>query len=128
MKRNSAYFIGTIVSIIGISSNAQFDQCNFNNNNGIKGGLFYVSRRSSIQVSNSILFSNFAVNSAIAYIENSGSISIDNCDISFNQVITVGLMEIVDSVIPSSISKSQIYSNMLVSKNVTIKEIDDPTI
>lgn len=78
MKRNSAYFLGTILSIIDRKSTVSFDQCNFNHNNGVLGGLFYVERSSVINVTNSHIYGNFAVNSAVAYIENSGSINFDN--------------------------------------------------
>jgi uncharacterized protein YjbI with pentapeptide repeats len=77
MRRNSAYFRGTIVSILGSDSSANFRQCNFNNNNGILGGLFYVNRLSYIQVQNSTLFSNFAVVASLAYVANQGQIIID---------------------------------------------------
>ena len=48
MKRNSGYFYGTIASILGKNSTATFTNCNFNNNNGVNGGLFYVTTRSTI--------------------------------------------------------------------------------
>ena len=52
MKRNSGYFYGTITSILGKNSTANFTNCNFNNNNGVNGGLFYVTTRSTIYLSN----------------------------------------------------------------------------
>ena len=81
MRRNSAYFYGTIASILGDNSEAYFNSCNFVNNNGINGGLFYVAANSAIYLTNCVLFSNFAINAAVAYIENLGSISINSWDI-----------------------------------------------
>ena len=52
MKRNSGYFYGTIVSILGDDSTANFTNCNFNNNNGVNGGLFYVSSSSTVYLLN----------------------------------------------------------------------------
>jgi hypothetical protein len=128
MKRNSAYFRGTILSILGINSSATFRQCNFNNNNGIIGGVFYVARNSYIEVLNSTLFSNYAVVASLAYISNQGRITIDSSDISFNKAISIGILEIVDSISVSMFTNNTVYSNTLISKEVTIKELDDPTI
>ena len=89
MRRNSGYLYGTIASILGEDSIAYFSNCNFNNNNGVYGGLFYVVAKSSISLSNWLLFSNFAVDAAIAYIENLGSISIENWDTIKVFVITL---------------------------------------
>ena len=59
MRRNSAYFRGTVLSILGSDSSATFSNCVFNNNNGIEGGLFYVTSTSVISVENSTLYDNF---------------------------------------------------------------------
>ena len=56
MKRNSGYIYGTIASITGKNSTAAFTNCSFNNNNGANGGVFYVTTRSSIYLSNCLLF------------------------------------------------------------------------
>jgi hypothetical protein len=128
MKRNSAYFRGTILSILGINSSAIFRQCNFNNNNGIIGGVFYVARNSYVEVQNSTLFSNYAVVASLGYISNQGRIIIDSSDISFNKAISIGILEIVDSTVTSTFTNNTVYSNTLVTKEVTIKELDDPTI
>ena len=128
MKKNSAYFIGSIVSITGIYSTAQFENCNFNNNNGIQGGLFYVSRRSSITVINSSIFNNFSVLAPVAYIGSNGSIKIYNCDLSRNIAVTVGLIETVDTIEESLISNSTIISNSLVDKSIILEELDDSSI
>ena len=128
MRRNSGYFYGTIASILGDDSIAYFSNCNFNNNNGVYGGLFYVVAKSSISLSNWLLFSNFAVNAAIAYIENLGSISIDNWDISYNMAMQAGLVQVTDTINPTIISNSRIYSNLVVSYNTTIKDIQDPNV
>lgn len=77
MKRNSAYFYGSIASIFGDDSVANFTNCNLVNNNGVNGGLFYVGANSIVYLTNCELFSNFAINAAVAYIENLGSIVID---------------------------------------------------
>ena len=128
MKRNSAYFLGTILSIIDRKSTVSFDQWNFNNNNGVLGGLFYVERSSIINVNNSYIFGNFAVNSPVAFIENSGSINFDNWEISFSVSLTVGMLQITDSINLSTISNSVIYSNSFTSKDILVKDINDTTI
>ena len=128
MRRNSGYLYGTIASILRDDSIAYFSNCNFNNNNGVYGGLFYVVAKSSISLSNWLLFSNFAVDAAIAYIENLGSISIDNWDISYNMAMQSGLIQVTDTISPTIISNSRIYSNLVVSYNTTIKDIQDPNV
>lgn len=128
MNRNSAYFRGTIAKIVGRLSSATFDKCNFNNNNGLAGGLFYVDRRSQIRVSNSKIFSNFAITASIAYVSTQGSIVIDKCDIFSNKAISIGAIEIVDSGVSSIIQGSSLYMNELITKAVTIKELSDPEV
>ena len=128
MKRNSAYFLGSIISVTDKQSSILFDEWNFLNNNGIEGGLFYVEKGSTINVTNSYLFGNFAVDSPIAYIENSGSINFDYWDISNNIAYTVGLIKIVDSTSLTSITNTLIYSNSLTNSNLLIKDINDSAI
>ena len=128
MKRNSAYFLGSIISVTDKQSSILFDKWNFLNNNGIEGGLFYVEKGSTINVTNSYLFGNFAVDSPIAYIENSGSINFDNWDMSYNIAYTVGLMKIVDSTSLTSITNTLIYSNSLTNSNILKKDINDSSI
>ena len=128
MKRNSAYFYGTIASILGRNSSATFTNCNFNNNNGVNGGLFYITTRSTIYLSNCLLFSNFAVNAAVAYVENLGTLSIDNWTISYNMAILTGIIQVVDTADPTSISNTQIYKNTIVTYNTTATEVDNPNI
>ena len=50
LTQNSAYFIGTVVSIKGVDSVVEITNSNFYNNNGMTGGLFYVYRESSLKV------------------------------------------------------------------------------
>ena len=128
MKRNSGYFYGTIVSILGDDSTANFTNCNFNNNNGVNGGLFYVSSSSTVYLLNWLLFSNFAVNAAVAYVENLGNININNWDISFNIALLTGIIQVVDTTVPISILSSKIYSNRIVTYNTTVTEIENPNI
>ena len=128
MKRNSAYFLGTILSIIDRKSTVTFDQCNFNHNNGVRGGLFYVERSSIVNVRNSSMYGNFAINSPIAYVENSGSINFDFWEISYSVSYTIGMLQIIDSINLSTITNSVIYSNSFVSKDILIQDIQDTTI
>jgi hypothetical protein len=48
--KNSAKFKGTALSISGDDSSVFFTECNFNNNNGLTGGLFYVNGKSNVYV------------------------------------------------------------------------------
>jgi ABC-type branched-subunit amino acid transport system ATPase component len=79
-------------------------------------------------VQNSTLFSNYAVVASLDYISNQGRIIIESSDISFNKAISIGILEIVDSTVTSTFTNNTVYSNMSVTKEVTIKELDDPTI
>lgn len=90
--------------------------------------MFYVTRNSYVEVKNSTIFSNFAVIASIAYVSNQGRIIIDSSDISFNKAVSIGILEIVDSTLPSTFTNNTVYSNTLITKEVTIKELDDPTI
>ena len=128
MRRNSAYFYGSIASILGDNSEAYFSSCNFVNNNGVNGGLFYVAANSAISLTNWVLFSNFAINAAIAYIENLGSINIEGWDISYNMAMQTGMIQIVDTINPISIVSSSIYSNTIVSHNTTIYDIENTNV
>ena len=74
MSRNSAYFIGTMIKITGADSTVEITNATFSNNNGVTGGLFYIYSRSTIIVKDSIMFSNFAVTSSIAYINSGGKL------------------------------------------------------
>ena len=128
MNRNSAYFLGTILSIIDRKSTVTFDQWNFNQNNGVNGGLFYVERSSILNVRNSSLYGNFAINSPIAYVENSGSINFDFWEISYSISYTIGVLRIIDSSNPSTITNSVIYSNSFITKDILIRDIQDTTL
>ena len=128
MKRNSAYFLGTILSIIDRKSTVTFDHWNFNHNNGIRGGLFYVERSSILNVRNSSMYGNFAINSPIAYVENSGSINFDFWEISYSVSYTIGMLQIIDSTNPSTITNSVVYSNSFATKDVLVKDIEDLSI
>ena len=128
MKRNSGYFYGTIASILGKNSTANFTNCNFNNNNGVNGGLFYVTTRSTLYLSNWLLFSNFAVNAAVAYVENLGTLNIDNCTISYNMAILTGIIQVVDTADPTTLTNSNIFKNTIVTYNTTATEVDNPNI
>ena len=72
MNRNSAYFIGTVVSVIGKDSFVEIHNSNFYSNSGVTGGLFYIYSRSSISIYNSVLFSNFAITAGVAYVNSDG--------------------------------------------------------
>ena len=79
-------------------------------------------------LSNCLLFSNFAVNAAVAYVENLGTISIDNWTISYNMAILTGIIQVVDTADPTIVSNSQIYKNTIVTYNTTATEVDNPNI
>ena len=128
MRRNSAYFYGSIASILGGNSEAYFNSCNFVNNNGVNGGLFYVAANSAMYLTNCVLFSNFAINAAVAYIENLGSLSVDNWDISYNMAMQAGLIQIVGTISPTIISNSKVYSNIVVLYDTTIADIDNSNV
>ena len=128
MQRNSAYFYGSIASILDDNSAAYFSSCNFVNNNGVNGGLFYVAANSFVSLTNCLLFSNFAINGAIAYIENLGNMVIDGWDISYNMAMQVELIQIVGTVNPTIIVNSKIYSNMVVLYDTTITDIDNSNV
>lgn len=128
MNRNSGYFRGTIVSILGRDSTATFNSCNFNNNNGINGGVFYVTDKSRINVYNSIVFNNFAVKASIAYVENQGVINIINSTITKNSAYTITLIELVDTIESSIFSNTVIEENTVISRDKLIQDLDDSTI
>ena len=72
MSKNSGYFRGTLISIINSNSHAEVINCDFDHNNGVTGGLFYVYTQSVIDVTNSTMFGNFAVSASIAYVNSDG--------------------------------------------------------
>ena len=135
MNRNSAYFIGTVVSIIGKDSFVEIHNSNFYSNSGVTGGLFYIYSRSSISIYNSVLFSNFAVTAGVAYVNSDGmpltliidiaSFNIFNCTIFNNKAQTISVIEIVDSYVESTMVNTRMYANEIVPTAITISEIDD---
>jgi hypothetical protein len=127
LNRNSGYFRGTVASITGKGSSAFFKNCNFNNNNGNWGGVFYVSAESYIKVVDSTLFGNFAILSSIAYIANEGKIIIDNWIVSQNKAISIVLIEIFDSTRESIFKNNSVSINALADKAITLNAIDDPS-
>jgi hypothetical protein len=128
MNRNSGYFRGTVVSIVGQNSKATFTNCNFNNNNGINGGVFYVTDQSVINVINSTIFNNFAVKASMAYVGRQGSMNIANCTIYKNNAYTITLIEVVDTTETTIFSNTTIDDNNVISKEEVIDDIDDDTI
>ena len=74
------------------------------------------------------MYGNFAINSPIAYVENSGSINFDFWEISYSISYTIGLLRIIDSSNPSTITNSVIYSNSFVTKDILIRDIQDTTL
>ena len=125
--KNSATFWGTLISITDDNSVANITNCNFNNNNGMTGGILYVDGHSTINVSNSTFYNNFAVSASISYVSNEGSIYFSKCIFNYNHAVSVGLIDIIGSSIESSIESSSIYSNEIVSAADVIKELDDRT-
>lgn len=128
MRRNSGYFRGVIVSITGGDSKADFINCRFNNNNGMVGGLFYVSDVSEINVYNSTIFDNFSVRASVAYIENQGHVNIANTTISRNKAFSVGGFQIFDSTENSILSNVTITENNIATASLIRQELDDRTI
>jgi hypothetical protein len=128
MNRNSGYFRGSIVSIVGKNSKATFEACNFNNNNGINGGVFYVTDKSTINVHNSMIFDNFAVKASVAYVGNQGRINITDSKISHNDAYTITLIELVDTTESSIFSNTIISENSVITREQIIEDIDDVTI
>ena len=72
MSKNSGYFRGTLISILNTNSHAEVFNSDFDHNNGVTGGLFYVYTQSVIDVINSTMFGNFAVSASIAYVNSDG--------------------------------------------------------
>ena len=108
-------------------NNSQIDIYNwkFNNNNGLQGGLFYINGNSPVYVTNSSFFNNFAVVASISYTTNQGSIHFIGWDFIFNHALSVGLFELIDSIVESSIEHWNIHQNQLVDKATIIAELDD---
>ena len=128
MKRNSAYYTGVILSILGEDSTATFNDCGFSNNNGILGGIMYVTSKSIVNINNSTLFNNFAISAGIGYVANQGVLVIKNCDISQNTALTTGLIESISSTAQNTISNCTIYKNELTTKESLLQEMNDDTI
>ena len=125
--KNSATFWGTLISITDDNSMASIENCNFNNNNGMTGGIFYVAGSSTVNVNNSTFYNNFAVTAAISYATNEGSIIYSNWIFNYNHAVSIGLIEVIGSVVDNSIQSSSIYSNEIVSAADIIKELEDRT-
>ena len=125
--KNSATFWGTLISITDNNSVASIENCNFNNNNGMTGGIFYVAGSSTINVNNSTFYNNFAVSAAISYATDDGSIVYSNWIFNYNHAVSIGLIEVIGSVVENSIQSSGIYSNEIVSAVDIIKELEDRT-
>ena len=125
--KNSATFWGTLISITDDNSVASIENCNFNNNNGMTGGIFYVAGSSTINVNNSTFYNNFAVTAAISYATDDGSIVYSNWIFNYNHAVSIGLIEVIGSVVENSIQSSGIYSNEIVSAADIIKELEDRT-
>jgi hypothetical protein len=128
MNRNSGYFRGSIVSIVGRNSKATFENCNLNNNNGITGGVFYVTSKSVINVINSVLYNNFAVIASIAYVGTQGMINITDSTIAKNNAYTVTLIELVDTTETSILSNTSISQNSIITRQEIIADIDSNSI
>ena len=126
--KNSATFWGTLISITDDNSVASIDNCNFNNNNGMTGGIFYVAGSSTINVNNSSFYNNFALTAAISHVSNGGSIHYSNWIFNYNHAMSVGLIDIIESEVESSIESSSIYSIELASAADIINELNDRTI
>ena len=125
--KNSATFWGSLISITDDYSVVNISNCNFNNNNGMTGGILYVDGESTINVSNSTFFNNFALTAAISYATNEGSINYINWIFNYNHAVSVGLIDVIGSVIENSIKSSNIYSNEILSVADIIKELEDRT-
>jgi hypothetical protein len=128
MNRNSGYFRGTIVSIVGKNSRATFTSCNFNNNNGINGGVFYVEDQSVINVIDSIIYNNFAVKASMAYVGRQGMITFTGCTITKNNAYTITLIELVDTTESSIFSNTIIDDNSVITREEVLEDIDDQSI
>jgi len=112
---------------LSLINNSQVDISNwkFNNNNGLQGGLFYINGNSPVYVTNSSFFNNFALVAPISYTTNQGSIHFIDWDFIFNHALSVGLFELIDSIVESSIEHWNIHQNQLVDKATIIAELDD---
>lgn len=101
--------------------------CNFNNNNGLEGGLFYVNGNSPIYVYNSSFYNNFALVAPISYTSSQGSVHFIGSNFTFNHAVSVGLFETIDSNVESSIEHCEVYNNEMVTVASLIVELEDRT-
>ena len=68
------------------------------------------------------------MNAAVAYVENLGTLNIDNCTISYNMAILTGIIQVVDTADPTILTNSDIFKNTIVTYNTTATEVDNPNI
>lgn len=125
--RNSASFRGTVLSITESNSQINISDWSFNNNNGLHGGLFFVSGNSPIYVTNSSFFKNFALTATISFTTKQGNVHFINCNFTFNHALSIGLFETIDSSVASSIEHWDIHHNEIVQKSIILTELDDRT-
>ena len=128
MNQNSGYFYGTVLSITESRSFATFNNCNFNNNNGRFGGLFYVVGNSGITVTNSNMVNNFAILASLIYVSNRGMFNFSSCNISYNKALTTVIIQIIDSQNESIFNSNTVFGNKILSREDVIYELSDPTI
>ena len=125
--KNSATFWGTLISITDDNSVANITNCNFNNNNGMTGGILYVNGQSTINVNNSTFYNNFAVSASISYVLNQGSTNYLSWVFNYNHAISIGLFSVIESQIENSIQQSSIYLIDIVDVTDIINELEDQT-
>jgi len=128
MNQNSGYFYGTVLSITESRSFATFNNCNFNNNNGRFGGLFYVVGNSGITVTNSNMVNNFAILASLIYVSNRGMFNFSSCNISYNKALTTVIIQIIDSQNESIFNSNTVFGNKILSREDVIYELSNPTI
>ena len=119
--------IGVILELVQGSSYCHVYDSIFNKNTGLQGGVFYIDGFSELDVHNSGFSNNFAVSSSIAYVQNQGIISFETCSFSRNKVLTIGIIEVFDSISTSSFINSTFDEVQFATEEEIINELNDNT-
>ena len=96
----------------------------FQYNSASNGAVFNIQSESLVKLYNCTIMNNFALEGGVMKVGTNGLVQIFNSTISQNYALSVSIAEMTDIALPSILSSSYIYDNVVISNQVVLNEIN----
>ena len=96
----------------------------FQYNSASNGAVFNIQSESLVKLYNCTIMNNFALEGGVLKVGTNGLFHIYNSTISQNYALSVSIAEMTDIALPSILSSSYIYDNVVISNQEVFNEIN----